>query len=676
MPRLPIVLSTAVAVALPGVVLPAVADAADGKRIKGNRVAVDTISDRPDTNPGDGICRDRKGRCSLRAAIDEANTRDSGLRIALQANRKFALKLQGAGEDGNRTGDLDVRRNVTIVGNNAIVSAGRLDRAFQVFDGVRLTIGKTRIANGAPPAGQSGGAILSSGRVELKGGKTIKNAVTGDGASGGAIRNEGGTVLLKDTRVNNNSAPANGGAVASTGGNTYLRRTSLLVNRAGSGAGLWLDGDARANVRDSTIDRNAAAVSGGGVWLSRDGGIGLADTAVTRNTAGGGDAGQGGGGLATAGGNVRVDRGAFGGNAAGGANGSGGAILNGGARVLLFGVELRMNNARRAGGAVAAIGGQTSLGRATLNGNAAGDGGALHVTGDGVTDVANSTVAGNTAAGEGGGLWNSATGRMVVRDTAVTGNAAAGNAAGQGGGGLFNDGGTVTVERGVVADNRATGTAGVGAGLLNARGRLTVTGTELRTNAARSAGGALETNAGTTSLVSVRATDNSAANGAALHVSGAGTLDVRDAEVSRNAASVSGGAVWNAADGSVTVARTTMLGNRAGGNDAGHGGGALYNEGRLSVDGGQLADNQATGTNGTGGGVLNAGRGTFTIGGAAIQANRATVAGGGIWAAATATTTVRVTTISGNAAPSGADLFNQPPGGRFTVDGRAVEPTT
>ena len=32
-------------------------------------------------------------------------------------------------------------------------------------------------------------------------------------------------------------------------------------------------------------------------------------------------------------------------------------------------------------------------------------------------------------------------------------------------------------------------------------------------------------------------------------------------------------------------------------------------------------------------------------------------------------------TIAGNAAPRGPQLFNQAPGGRFTVDGRAVEPT-
>ena len=76
-----------------------------------------------------------------------------------------------------------------------------------------------------------------------------------------------------------------------------------------------------------------------------------------------------------------------------------------------------------------------------------------------------------------------------------------------------------------------------------------------------------------------------------------------------------------------------------------------------------------------GGALLNGDGATATITGAELRANAATAAGGGIWAAATATTTGAASVIEGNAAPLGADLFNQPPGGRFTVDGRPVDPT-
>src|SRR5690606_5960023 len=132
----------------------------------------------------------------------------------------------GAGDDANASGDLDIRRPVTIVGRNAIVNANRIDRAFHIHRGARLTIGKTRIANGAPPAGQGGGAFLNEGRLVIKGGKTIKNAVSGN-ANGGAILNVGGTVVLRDTRVNRNTANAAGGALHADGGTTQLRRTQV-----------------------------------------------------------------------------------------------------------------------------------------------------------------------------------------------------------------------------------------------------------------------------------------------------------------------------------------------------------------------------------------------------------------------------------------------------------------
>ncbi len=60
---------------------------------------------------------------------------------------------------------------------------------------------------------------------------------------------------------------------------------------------------------------------------------------------------------------------------------------------------------------------------------------------------------------------------MRVLDATVSGNRADGAAADQGGGGLFNDGGRLVVERGTVADNRAPGAAGSGGGILNDKAR-------------------------------------------------------------------------------------------------------------------------------------------------------------------------------------------------------------
>ncbi|MDE0803122.1 MAG: hypothetical protein OSA99_07330, partial [Acidimicrobiales bacterium] len=119
----------------------------------------------------------------------------------------------------------------------------------------------------------------------------------------------------------------------------------------------------------------------------------------------------------------------------------------------------------------------------TLTGNdagtAPGNGGGLHITGAGTVDVVGSTVDGNTAT-EGGGLWNFGTAVMTVVDSTISNNATTGTDEGDGGGGLFNNGGTLTT--------------------LN----VTISG-----NTSATDGGAVKSNGGEVDLVHTTVTDNS-----------------------------------------------------------------------------------------------------------------------------------------------------------------------
>ena len=75
-----------------------------------------------------------------------------------------------------------------------------------------------------------------------------------------------------------------------------------------------------------------------------------------------------------------------------------------------------------------------------------GNGGAFHITGEGTVSYIGGRVVANRAGNEGGGLWNS-TGTMLVRDVVLRGNVARGGAASDNGGGaLYNDGGTLRVQ--------------------------------------------------------------------------------------------------------------------------------------------------------------------------------------------------------------------------------------
>lgn len=502
-----------------------------GVAVRSGRVVVNTTADRPDVDAGDGRCAGPKGFCTLRAALMEANANDELNRIVLR-KRTYTLTVRGGGEDRARRGDLDVRRSLTIEGRGALLRGGRHDRVFDVAQNVRFAVSGLRIVGGAPPEGESGGAIRSAGRVVLTRVKVAKNAVAGDGASGGGIFLAGGSALLREAQLNRNAAPAGGGAIAADGGIVMLRDSRLLANTAGAGGALRLAVDAVADLRDSELERNRATGAGGGA-------------------------------VAVAGGRLTVLRGSLSGNEAAG-SGSGGAIRNDGGSVIVDGAELLRNGAAAAGGGVATAGGTTTLAHVQLNDNAAANGGGLDLAGGARAAVRNAVVQGNRVAGSGGAIRLAAgTGVEVTGGSYLIVNLAAGGGADQGGGAIFNDGGRVTIDGGVVSGNRATGAAG--GGLLNRAGAIAVASADVSRNAAARAGGGIALSSGTVAVADCLLDENSAAYGGGVHVAG-GTVTIggdRGSRVASNRAGVQGGGLWVAAAGTLRATRTNLVSNRA-----------------------------------------------------------------------------------------------------------------
>ena len=71
---------------------------------------------------------------------------------------------------------------------------------------------------------------------------------------------------------------------------------------------------------------------------------------------------------------------------------------------------------------------------------------------------------------------------MAVEGTTIDNNQAGGNDADQGGGGLYNDGGTIGVKGSQIDSNSATGTSGSGGGVLNNGGDLALAGSAVTSN--------------------------------------------------------------------------------------------------------------------------------------------------------------------------------------------------
>src|SRR5262245_5556279 len=69
---------------------------------------VNTTVDGPDADPGDGVCEMTSGAgdCSLRAAVDEANSHADVSHITVESGT-YTL-TQAGNDDTNAAGDLDV----------------------------------------------------------------------------------------------------------------------------------------------------------------------------------------------------------------------------------------------------------------------------------------------------------------------------------------------------------------------------------------------------------------------------------------------------------------------------------------------------------------------------------------------------------------------------------------
>ncbi len=447
------------------------------------------------------------------------------------------------------------------------------------------------------------------------------------------------------------------------------------------------DGDA-----DPTNDqsfRRTAPVAAGEI-VAASGVVSITGANINANRATGDAATDGGAGVFNAGAMTIIDT-EISGNSATAGSASGGGIFNAGGQLELIDSEVTGNLANRAGGGIETSGSSTtSLTNVNLDGNTAGligaampgNGGGLHVTGPGTVTITGGTVENNAAAAEGGGLWNSSTGTMTVADVFISDNTASGDDATMGGGGLYNDGGSVTLTGGSVVDNEATGDAGSGGGIFNA-GQLTATGTAITGNTAVRAGGGIEAIGGsTTRLVDTDLSTNTATgvgapgNGGGLHAGGDAVVELFGGSVSGNTA-VEGGGLWISGTGTLTTSvlmgtttGTAIADNTATGADPDQGGGGIYNVGgAVTLSGGSITGNMATGAAGSGGGIFHGG-GMLMVSGVSIVGNTANRAGGGIETRDGSTARIAASNLTNNVAgPAGSAMPGNGGGLHVTGDG-------
>ncbi|MAT06226.1 MAG: hypothetical protein CL424_14405 [Acidimicrobiaceae bacterium] len=481
-------------------------------------------------------------------------------------------------------------------------------------------------------------------------------ATTSGSPAGAAVEQR---IVVDSTADTVDAAPGDGTCADASGACSL--RAAVQEADASDGAALITvpAGDYRFTLTNGDGDEDASAtgdldvnsdirISGFGAtidtdWLDRafdvsaDGTLVVSGLTIVNGYAmGGEDPVVGSGGAIANAGSTTVQLVSFVGNRAEGPAASGGAILNTGDLTVRFST-FEANRATRAGGAIEANGGTTTIVRSSFTANTTGpepgNGGAFHLTGAGEVEVSGSTFDANTATAEGGALWNSADGMMSITRSTVTGNTASGAEADQGGGGVYNDGGDLSIVGGTLFGNTADGEAGSGGGVLNNAGTVEITATDIIGNSANRAGGGIEANLGTTNLEFVRLEANTTGaapgNGGGLHITGEGDAEISTSTIVDNVAAAEGGGLWNGA-GTMNVIDSQISRNVASGAAADEGGGGLFNAGgTLTVEGSSIDENVADGEAGSGGGVFND-QGSLQVTDTVVSDNTSVRAGGGI----------------------------------------------
>uniref|UniRef100_UPI003563B869 CHRD domain-containing protein n=1 Tax=Stieleria sp. TaxID=2795976 RepID=UPI003563B869 len=193
---------------------------------------------------------------------------------------------------------------------------------------------------------------------------------------------------------------------------------------------------------------------------------------------------------------------------------------------------------------------------------------------------------------------------LSLNDVSIRSNSASGDQATDGGGGIYNAGGTVNIDGGDISGNAAIGGSASGGGIFNS-GTLTVQSASISSNTANRAGGGIESTAGSsTALTGVNLDDNTAGpagmaapgNGGGLHITGNADATITGGTVSGNFAASEGGGLWNGS-GTLTIdGNTAIADNIAAGSQVDQGGGGIFNAGgTVQVSDATIADNVAAG---------------------------------------------------------------------------------
>jgi CSLREA domain-containing protein len=289
------------------------------------------------------------------------------------------------------------------------------------------------------------------------------------------------------------------------------------------------------------------------------------------------------------------------------ASGNGGGIYNNGSGAILSVNNSEVSGNSGNGAGIYNFNGTANISDSLIRNNSGVNGaGVLNVSGG--LFITRSTITNNTAAGNrgiGGGIFNS-NGNVVADNVSITYNLA-----NDSGGGIYNDGGLVTIGSSLIDNNSLSSTGSDGAGIFTRNATVNLTAVTISNNTACDScrGGGLSTwqNTSSVNLVDVTVRSNKAGFGGGLFNENSATMAVSRSTIADNTG-VNGGGGVGVGSGTVSLTNVTVANNRTTASFAG-GGGIQFGTATVNLTNVTVVGNS---TNAGGGGGIRNGNGTAT----------------------------------------------------------------
>ncbi len=246
------------------------------------------------------------------------------------------------------------------------------------------------------------------------------------------------------------------------------------------------------------------------------------------------------------------------------------------------------------GGGIAVIGGTLSMSGGEVSGNtatASSNGGGVCVDSGGIFIMNDGIISNNFAGFDGGGVYVSQNATFIMKGGSIKANAVGAGAGNySGGGGVYVNGGTFTMEDGEITQNNGLK---YGGGVCVISGTLSMSGGEISSNTVTGDGGGVYVVAGATLEMTGGVISNNAATGNGGGVNLSGTLTMTGGSIEYNTAASDGGGVYIATNASLSIIGTSSP--RIAYNSAKNGGGVyIVNMGILGMGSGFISGNTAT----------------------------------------------------------------------------------